>query len=100
MLFMQVDVYSRGQMGSALMAPLIFEVSLNSLHQRNCRQLAWPFRAWAALLDDRQRASQRQSAATAPSPATALVQRYREQKGRRLLHDSFWHWQVAATPSS
>ena len=100
MLFMQDTVVSRGQIGSALMAPLMLEVFLDRAHHLHCRQLAWPFRAWAALLDDQHRTAQSRPKAAASSPATALMQRYREQKGRRLLHDSFWHWQVAATSSS
>ena len=91
---------TRCQFGSVFMALLIHDVFLNKSYNTHCRQLAWPFRAWAALLDDRQRASQSRPAASAASPATALVQLCREQNDRRLLHDSFWHWQVAPHPSS
>ena len=89
-----------GEFESALMVLLVPDAFLNMSHQLHFRQLAWPFRAWAALLDDRQRAAQSRPAAAAASPATALAQRYREQKGRHLLHDSFWHWQVATSLSS
>ena len=61
------------------------------------RSLAWPFRAWATLADERHESALEASGTSkAAAASTAHVQAFCRDRARRMTSDAFWHWQVCA----
>ncbi|CAL8463177.1 g2711 [Coccomyxa elongata] len=64
------------------------------VRRRQWRSLAWPFRAWAALADERHRNAVEASGLSHGTVAMDLrMQAFVRERARRLLSDAFWHWQ-------
>ncbi|BDA44599.1 hypothetical protein COCOBI_06-0750 [Coccomyxa sp. Obi] len=65
------------------------------MRRRQWRSLAWPFRAWAALADERHRSAVKASSGCIDGAAALdlRVQAFLRECAQRRLSDAFWHWQ-------
>ncbi|EIE21377.1 hypothetical protein COCSUDRAFT_56596 [Coccomyxa subellipsoidea C-169] len=64
------------------------------LRRQRWRSLAWPFRAWATVADERNRSAVQLSGTTdASALLDARVAGFCWERSRRLMSDAFWHWQ-------